>query len=115
MQLNEKFTLSRQTTHRYNAAWSHLNEAEEVGTARALLAKQFRQADPSGEQRRTLYILSISSNAPEEEVRQAIDDTLRYSCRCEHDCCGHSQIWVSRSRRLRGGLWAIVQHSAANV
>lgn len=115
MNLNQKFTLSRQLDRRYNAAWGHLNESEDVGTARALLAKRFRRPDPSGEQEQTLYILSISSDAPEEEVRQAIEDTLRFSCRCEHDCCGHSQKWVRRARRLRGGLWAIIQHSAANV
>ncbi len=115
MNLNQKFNLSRQTSHRYNAAWSHLNESEDVGTARALMSKAFGKPDPHGESGRTLLILSVTSKAPEDEIREAIEDTLRHSCRCEHDCCGHWQTSVSKARRLRGGIWAVLQSSYANV
>jgi hypothetical protein len=115
MQLNEKFTLSRQTTRRYNAAWSHLDESEDVGMARAIISKDWGKHDPHGESRRTLIILCVSSQSDEEEVREAIEDTLQYSCRCEHDCCGHWQHSISKARRLRSGMWAIIQSSYRNV
>jgi hypothetical protein len=114
MQLNQKFNLSRQLTHRYNAAWSHLNESEDVGTARAIVCKDWGKPDPHGESRRTLLILCVSSTEPDEAVEEAIGDTLQYSCRCEHDCCGHSQTYVGKTRRLRGGMWAVIQSSFIN-
>ena len=114
MQLNEKFTLSRQTTHRYNAAWSHLDESEDVGMARAIITKEWGKPDPHGESRRSLTILFVVSQASEEEIREAIEDTLQFSCRCEHDCCGHVQTSVSKARRLRSGMWAVIQSSFIN-
>jgi hypothetical protein len=115
MNLNEKFTLSRRLTFRFNAAWSHLDESEDVGTARALTVKPFGKEDPHGEAKRTLSVMLIHTQADEEAVREAIAETLQYSCRCEHDCCGHWQTSVSRVRRLRGGMWAVMQSSYRNV
>ena len=115
MNLNEKFHLSRQLTHRYNAAWSHLNEFEIVGTARAVGSKAFGKPDPDGDSGRTLLFLMVTSKAQEEAIREAIADTLQRSCRCEHDCCGHWQTSVSKARRLQGGMWAVLQSSYRNV
>jgi len=115
MNTNQKFNLSRQITHQYRAAWSYLNQSEDVGTARALMSKRFGKEDPHGESSRKLVILSVTSKEPEDKIREGIEDTLRYECRCEHDCCGHSQTYVSKARRIRSGLWAIILSSYANV
>lgn len=116
MNLNEKFHLSRRLTFRYNAAWASLDESEEVGTARVLSRKDFGRPDPHGESKRTLSLMSVCAReATEEAVREAICETLQYSCRCEHDCCGHWQTSVSRARKLGGGLWAVLMSSYRNV
>lgn len=37
------------------------------------------------------------------------------SCRCEHDCCGHVRSYVSRVRRLKSGLYAIIESHYRNI
>ena len=107
-----KFTLERQTSHRYNAAWSALNDSEYVGTARRVFS---RTSHNDGESARTFSLLLISSKESAENITSAIYDTMRQACRCEHDCCGHWQSSVSRVRHLGGNQWAVFESSYRNI
>jgi len=112
MENMEKIILERQTSHRYNAGWSHLNESEFVGTARVLARK--KHGRDYGESRAAFTLLLVSSKEEPETVIRSIHDTLRHSCRCEHDCCGHWQSHVSKVRHLRGCLYAVIEQQFIN-
>jgi hypothetical protein len=40
---------------------------------------------------------------------------MRHACRCEHDCCGHTQTYVSKARKLpRQNIWVVKLDSTIN-
>ena len=50
-----------------------------------------------------------------EAIEHAIQDTMQQACTCEHDCCGHVRSYVSRVRRLKSGLYAVIENHYRNV
>lgn len=111
--MNEKITLERRLTHRYNVGWSHLDDIEYVGTAR-LVSSHTKHND--GESQRVFSLLLVTSGEDEQSIKDAIRDTMQSGCRCEHDCCGHWQTSVDRVRRIKGGnCFAVLQSSYRNV
>lgn len=109
---NDKITLERQTSHKYNSAYSHLNESEFVGTARILTRK--KHGKEYSESRSAFSLLLVSSKDEPENIISGIYDTMRHSCRCEHDCCGHWQSSVSKVRHLGKGLYAVIESQYVN-
>lgn len=115
--MNEKIALERQTSRKYRAAYSYLNDSEHVGTARVLMRKPHRNRKPDSDgSGSTFMLLSISAPADQQEhVEDAIHDTMQHQCQCEHDCCGHVQTHIGRTRRLKSGLWAVVETFYRNI
>jgi hypothetical protein len=111
--MQDRIQLERQTSHRYNDAWAYLNNHEHVGTARVLTSKPHGKSD--GESKRTFSVLLVTSQEPTDTIAKAIRDTMRHSCRCEHDCCGHWQSRVNHVRRLKSGLWAVIEGHNRNI
>jgi hypothetical protein len=110
---NHKITLERRLTHRYNVGWSHLDDNEEVGTARVVSSRTKRN---DGESQRVFSLLLVKSGEGEQSIKDAIRDTMQSGCRCEHDCCGHWQSSVSRVRRIKGGnVYAVLQSAYRNI
>lgn len=111
--MNDKLTLERRLTHKYNAGWSGLDESEFVGTARPLLSKTQRKDDES---QRTFSLFLVKSEDSEENIKSAFYDTMQSGCRCVHDCCGHWQSSVSRVKRLKGGkMYAVLSSAYRNI
>jgi hypothetical protein len=111
--MQDRIQLERQTSHRYNAGWSHLNDHEHVGTARVLARKPHGRENDEG--KRTFSLLLVTSQEPADAIEEAIWDTMRHTCRCQHDCCGHWQGSVNRVRRLKSGLWAVIEGHFRNI
>lgn len=103
-QIMNKITLSKRLTHKYNAGWAYLDKSFDVGTARALGQKTTKE---DSESKTTLALFLVSSKMRPANVKRAFYDTLRRSCRCGHDCCGHWQSSVSKVRHLGNGLYAV--------
>jgi len=115
MNTTEPITLTRRTTRKYSAGWSHLDDSKNVGTAR-VLSSSIVDRDKFGEYRVQTLILRVRSTCPPDEVRDAIHDTLTSGCRCEHDCCGHVQTSVHRTRKTpRGNLWVVKLGLSRNI
>lgn len=109
----EKIELERQTSHKYRQGWDHLNESEHVGTARVLTTK-FKRKDE--ESQRIFILLLVMSTDSAEHIEEAICDTMRSGCRCEHDCCGHYQTHVDKVRQIKNSnLFAVIQSSYRNI
>lgn len=106
---SEKITLSRQTSHKFNAAYAYLNDTEDVGTARLMASKPFR-----GDADRAFRLLKVQSADSVSNVMQAIRDTFRRACSCEHDCCGHMQTYIGSIRPLKNGFYAVIESSYRN-
>lgn len=107
-----KITLSKRLTYKYSSAYADLDRhIEDMGTARALGEKTIKR---DAESRTTLGLFLVSSKFRPSNVKRAFYDTLRYSCRCEHDCCGCLQTSVSKVRHLGKGLYAVKLSSYVN-
>lgn len=111
--MNEKIELERQTSRKYRPGWDYLNPSEHVGTARVLASKP--HGKPTDDSKRTFSLLLVSSTDTPENIVHAIHDTMQHSCRCEHDCCGHVRSYVSRVRRLKSGLYAVIESHYRNI
>ena len=81
--------LERQTTSKYHAGYSHLEETEPVGLATVLEMGELPTSDEDSTVLR--YLLGVVAECTDEEIRQGIRAEFSRSCQCEHDCCGH---WV---------------------
>ena len=106
-----KITLSKRLTHKYANGWDYLDEHAEIGTARALGSKVTKE---DGESKTTLALFLVASKESVQDVKTSLHDSLRHSCRCEHDCCGHWQSTVSKVRHLGKGLYAVRLSSYIN-
>lgn len=86
-------------------------------TARVLMRKPHRNRKPDSDgSGSTFMLLSISAPADQQEhIESALHDTMRHDGRCEHDCCGHVQTHIGRVRRLKSGLWAVVETFYRNI
>lgn len=67
------------------------------------------------ESKRTFSLLLVTSQESPNAIRDAIHDTMRHQCQCQHDCCGHWQSSVNRIRRLKSGLWAVIEGHNRNI
>ncbi len=106
-----KITLSKRLTYKYADGWAGLDRHVDLGTARALGEKTVSQGSDS---RTTLVLFLVASKARPANVKRAFYDSLRKSCRCEHDCCGHWQSSASKVRHLGKGLYAVKISSYVN-
>lgn len=111
--MQDRIELERQTSRKYCAGWDYLNPREHVGTARVLTHKP--HGKPRDESKRSFALLLVTSKDTPENIEDAIQDTMQHSCRCEHDCCGHVHSYVSRIRRLKSGLYAVIENHYRNV
>lgn len=85
------------TSYRYSLAYADLDP-------HALLA-QYHVLSRRVTQGNECYITTVRVKVkphPDRElpctpelIQEALSDAFSYSCRCEHDCCGHYQKYVS--------------------
>lgn len=109
------FALSVLLTHKYVPGWDHLDKRHDLGSAIDLRVKAAKW-DDHGESCRQFLVLDV--DAPRyrpRNIMRAIRDTMRRGCRCEHDCCGHIQSSVSRTRHLGGSRYAVVISGCRNI
>lgn len=99
-----KFYAFKRLTFDYSEGWNGLDESEDVGECGILKTtpKKWYSADGY------TYLLTIktpaglSKKSSNGTLHNIVQYSLGYSCRCEHDCCGHFQhnlIWVKKSKR----------------
>lgn len=104
--------LERRTTHKYAPGWDYLDQHEAVGTGTVLSCRKTHE-DEDGH--RETILLRVRSAEPKEHIADAIHDTMRHACRCEHDCCGHIQTSVSAARKLpRQNIWVVKLSATRN-
>jgi hypothetical protein len=106
-----KFTLSKRLTYKYSTGYSYLDKSFDVGTARVLGEKTKKRTNECVS---TTGLFLVSSKMNPRNIKRAFYDTLRNSCRCEHDCCGHFSTSVSKVRYLGNSLYAVKTYSYMN-
>ena len=87
----DEITLSVRKTRKYNDGWSHLDTWDEIGTAKVLKSKS--KTRDSSDSHRSIVLLEVTRYdglpvVTDDDVREAILDSIQQSCRHEHDCCG---------------------------
>jgi hypothetical protein len=110
----EKFTLHLRCTHKYRDGWDSLDQWQELGPAKVLERRNFRDDGEGYSQwtKRVIVPRSTISRYGIEKVERAIGSTLSYSnCQHEHDCCGC--VSVSADAEHRGGREFLVRVSAS--
>jgi hypothetical protein len=112
----EAFTLSARLSHKYVNGWSNLDRWHYIGDARPIPTGRASRWDENGESFRRFELLEVNAgNTRPDNVKRAIMDTMQTGCRCEHDCCGHVQSYVSAVRRLDSNLYAATVRGYRNV
>lgn len=111
----DPFSLSCRLTHRYNTGWNHLDKWHDIGQARIVDLGKRRDED-HGESYRQLQVIEVKAPGyrPRNVIR-ALHETLRFGCRCEHDCCGHYFGGASRIRPLGKNRYAVLIRASMNV
>lgn len=111
----DPFSLSVRLTHRYNTGWSSLDKWHDIGEARIVDLGKRRDED-HGESYRETQIIEVKAPGyrPRNIVR-ALYETLKFGCRCEHDCCGHYFGGASRIRPLGKDRYAVLIRASMNV
>jgi hypothetical protein len=89
--METEFTLAVRKTRKYNNGWSYLDNWDEIGTAKILKSKSKTRAH--SDSHRSIVLLEVSPYeglpvVTDDDIREAIMDTMQQSCRHEHDCCG---------------------------
>lgn len=110
------FSLARRLTHGYVNGWKDLEKWHDLGTGRVIRRKDAREDSDGGYSQ--LVIIEVEPDAGKyrpRNIMRAIADTMQHGCRCEHDCCGHIQTHVARTRRLRDGRYAAIISGYPNI
>ena len=83
--------LSKNVTRKYNPDYAHLDEWEKIGTATLWHQdRQFDEMEYSPDDSYTQEVMAeLNEPYARADVEQALRDQMRWSCSCEHDCCGH--------------------------
>jgi len=86
-----EITLAVRSTHKYNNGWKHLDSWDEIGSAVVLKSKN--KTRESSDSLRNIVLLEVTRYdglpvVTDDDVREAILDTMQFSCTHEHDCCG---------------------------
>jgi hypothetical protein len=109
----EPFSISMRLTHGYVTGWNHLDRWHHLGEARVVDCGKSREDDESFRQTQIIEV-----NAPgyrPRNIMRAIDATMRFGCRCEHDCCGHYFGGATKIRKLPGNRYAVVVAGSRNI
>ncbi len=105
----------KKLTHKYNPAWSELDDDEYMGFDLKVVYGKARYSD-DGESVKTIAYATTSKPVTETQMYQMLHAFDR-SCRCEHDCCGHFNGGARTPKQLsrNGRKWAITLSYYANV
>jgi predicted SprT family Zn-dependent metalloprotease len=97
-----KFNGSKRLTHKFNDAWKSEDQWEDVGVFRLLKSRRVQERD---EGYTLLQTIVAPRGVSREDVEQVLRDEFRWSCRCQHDCCGHRFGYVTRVQRVKRRNW----------
>lgn len=87
----ETITLAVRKTRKYNEGWSYLDNWDEIGSAVILKSKSKTRAHSDSLRNVVMLEVTRYDGLPvvtDDDIREAILDTMQQSCRHEHDCCG---------------------------
>lgn len=113
--MKTKFPLYKRVTHMYRLGYDHLDEWEALGNARITEPKVVSDEGWSRGLRAVVEVPpDVLGSCPAGDIRQAIEASLDYGCRCEHDCCG---CWsqYARAYRTKRREWVVKLTQSRNV
>lgn len=108
--------LQERLTHSYNDGWQHLDKWGEGGTFHVLKTSKrvYDENDSRGEYWSTYITIKQPRNMPHDLVERILESAFRYSCKCEHDCCGHISTWVRSAKHIKRREWRVEIGHAIN-
>jgi hypothetical protein len=105
--------LYQRETNQYNDSYSHLDEWQQIGTAKILAYRLIRDDGSDGHAHATRVIAPAALRAI--DLTRAIEDTMRESnCRHEHDCCGCPSTHA-HARRVSAREYAVTLFTFYNL
>jgi hypothetical protein len=109
-----KFSGYKRVTHGFTDGWkseaehAHIGEFKELGSNRVSYSDNGESAD-----RRITFVAPRGTSS--KDAIAVIRNHLSFGCRCEHDCCGHTQGYATDVRRTKGRRFSAVLHTYINV
>lgn len=119
------FTIDLRKTHGYTNGWAELDEWQPVANAFILKRGERDYGDPEkttdyGSSYTRTMTVKITKRLPgvsEGDIKRALADTFTQGCRCEHDCCGHWQVYANswQVRRNKRKEYRVIVNASANI
>lgn len=111
--MSYEFSGYARKTFRYDQGWKELDRYEFVGWFRVLKSRHTESRDQdTGKQ---FLLVRAPSGVQDELVIDALSNEFSFSCRCEHDCCGHWSSYVRDVRHVKRREWRVTIHHHQNV
>ena len=105
--------LYQRETHQYKDSYSHLDDWQQIGTAKVLAYRLIRDEGSDGHTHATRVIAPATLRAV--DLTRAIEDTMRESnCRHEHDCCG-CRSTHAHARRVSAREYTVTLFTSYNL
>jgi hypothetical protein len=96
--------LETNVAHPLKTDYTQLGELKDLGRAKVLGRKSPKWEGDSG---KYSFRVVAPLGAEPSEVPSALYSTFLSVCECEHDCCGHINVFVARVRRIRRREWLV--------
>ena len=110
----EPIHMYKKVTRRYSAGWSHLDDDVYVGSLRVLKTTPYQYSE-EGVSFTRLITVKVLTSTSRDDLEIGIHDTFSHGCRCEHDCCGHYQVYVDSIKHTKRKEYAVAIVGVANI
>ena len=110
------YDLQVRETHKYVGTYQHLDRWKDIGRA-TVIESEVVSKDPDAIEETTVVrnVVTVHSEAPDDEIAQALRDTFTSEgCAHEYDCCGCWSHYARKPRKLSPGCWEVHVSSSRN-
>jgi hypothetical protein len=107
---------SKRQTYKYVTGWNHLDAYSDQDWNWHLLGTgKIAKEDMDGQT--VLFTVRASRKVSRQEMALAMSAEFDRGCRCEHDCCGHTQWYVTmhQVRRIKRREWVVPLVGLRNI
>jgi hypothetical protein len=109
--------LYKRLSYGYNSGWRQLDTHRYVGNMKVFPRKitSVSGADSAPTVRYSFLVELQDKRLRSKDVERPLRDHFQHSCRCEHDCCGHTFSHTERITRVGRGRYMVSVRESYNV
>jgi hypothetical protein len=116
--MSNKFPAYKRLTHRYVDGWKCDEDYEYVGEFYMLKRHEADYGDEKSSWYGECWSRDYTVKAPRgldfTTIEAALDDAFRFSCRCEHDCCGHTSTSMDKVKHTKRREYLVTVNYSVN-